>query len=49
MFADIAGWGSTIDIGPKPFRQIPVEIVAPGNVDSVNIDKFFFLLISTLL
>lgn len=33
---DIAGWGSTYEPGPTPFRHVPVQIVPPGDVDSVS-------------
>jgi hypothetical protein len=36
VFADITGWGLTVDGGPKSYRHIPVQITPPGNVDSVR-------------
>jgi hypothetical protein len=44
MAVDIAGWGSTVEAGPKPYRHVPVQIVPPGNVDSVSGYIFFPLL-----
>jgi hypothetical protein len=44
MAIDIAGWGSTKEAGPKPYRYVPVQIVPPGNVDSVSGHVFFPLL-----
>jgi hypothetical protein len=41
LFAEIAGWGSTVDAGPKPYKHVPVEIVAPGDVQSVSVTKIF--------
>jgi hypothetical protein len=38
MYAEIAGWGSTVEAGPKPYRHVPVQIVRPGNVASVSAD-----------
>lgn len=42
MHADIAGWGSTVDAGPKPYRHVPVQIVPPGSVSSVSGNNFLF-------
>jgi len=36
LSAEIAGWGSTVEAGPKPYRHAPVKIVPPGNVESVS-------------
>ena len=36
MYADIEGWGSTVEASPKPYRHIPVQIVPPGNIESVS-------------
>jgi hypothetical protein len=36
LYADIAGWGSTFEAGPKPYRHVPVQIVPPGDVSSVS-------------
>ena len=36
LYADIAGWGSTFEAGPKPYRHIPIQIVPPGDVQSVS-------------
>ena len=41
MYADIAGWGSTIDAGAKPYRHVPVQIVRPGSVASVSSNFVF--------
>ena len=43
FYANIAGWGSTIEAGAKPYRHVPVQIVRPGNVASVSGNLIFAL------
>ena len=45
MYADIAGWGSTIEAGAKPYRHRPVQIVRPGLPSSVSESVFISWLI----
>ena len=46
MAVDIAGWGSTVEASPKPYRHVPVQIVPPGNVDSVSGYTYISLVIN---
>lgn len=41
LHADIAGWGSTVEAGPKPYKYVPVNITRPGNPKSVSGFMFF--------
>jgi hypothetical protein len=40
MYADVAGWGSTVEAGAKPYKHIPVQIIPPGDVASVSLKPF---------
>lgn len=46
---DVAGWGSTVDAGPRPYRFIPVQVVPPGDVETVSFVLNILLIIINLI
>ena len=47
LFADVAGWGSTVKAGPKPYRHVPVQIILTGHVTSVS--GYIYMCLSKLM